>query len=168
MLQKVENICDGISEWTGQKVSWLIWIMMIMCVFEVVTRRFFNSPHKWTYDVINLFYSLHFMLLGAYTLLHKGHVSIDIFSIKLSKRTQGIIQMITYFIFCFPFFIVIFYVGLKASVSSWSFFERTSIGLPFIYPIMKTLIPVLAVLMLIQSISEFIKYLRYIIEGGTD
>jgi len=168
MLQRVAKICDGISERTGETVSWLIWIVMALCVFEVVTRRFFNSPHKWTYDVTNLFYTLHFMLLGAYTLLHKGHVSIDIFSVKLSKRTQGIIQIITYVIFFFPFFIVLFFVGLKSCVSSWSLFERTSIGLPFIYPIIKTSIPVTAVLIFIQGISEFIKYILFVSKGGTE
>lgn len=154
MLPKWMDSCDGINEWTGQAVVWLIWIVMLLCVFEVITRRIFNAPNIWTYDAINVFYSVHFMLLGGYTLLKRGHVSVDIVSGRFSLKTQSLLQIITYLIFFFPFVIVLFYVGFKSALSSWTYFERTSIGLPLIVPIMKTTMPVAALLLFIQGIPE--------------
>ncbi|MBI5969272.1 MAG: TRAP transporter small permease subunit, partial [Deltaproteobacteria bacterium] len=81
------KICDSVSEWTGQGAAWLIWIVMGLCVYEVITRRFFDSPHIWTYEVTNIFYGAHFMILAAYTLLYRGHVSVDIVYVRFSRKT---------------------------------------------------------------------------------
>jgi TRAP-type mannitol/chloroaromatic compound transport system permease small subunit len=132
---------------------------MILCVYEVITRRFFGSPHIWTYDVTNTFYGAHFMVLAAYTLLYRGHVSIDIVVTRFSPRTQLILSVISYLIFFFPFILVLLYVGTDSAVSSWGYWEKTSIGLPLITPIMKTLTPATALLLLIQGLSEFAKML---------
>jgi TRAP-type mannitol/chloroaromatic compound transport system permease small subunit len=94
------------------------------------------------------------MLLGGYTLLKRGHVSVDIVSGRFSIKMQSLLQIITYLIFFFPFVIVLFYVGFKSALSSWTYFERTSIGLPLIVPIMKTTMPVAALLLFIQGIPE--------------
>ena len=165
ILERVMKFCDSVSEWTGQTVSWLIWIVMALCVFEVFTRRVLNSPHLWSYDVIDSFYSLHFMLLGGYTLLKGGHVSIDIFSIRCSKKTQSLLQIITYLIFFFPFFIVFFYTGCKSAFSSWSYFEKTAVGLPFVMPVMKTTIPLASLLILIQGIPELARHITTFRKG---
>lgn len=166
MLEQIAKYCDAISEWAGRILSHLIWFTMGFCVFEVISRRFFNAPHLWSQDVIHMFYATHFMLLGGYTLLKQGHVSVDIFSMRLSSKYQAVIQTITYLVFFFPFFIVIFCVGYKSALRSWTDFERTMVGLPLITPIMKTAIPLAALLLLIQGVSEFLRNLRLIREGG--
>jgi TRAP-type mannitol/chloroaromatic compound transport system permease small subunit len=53
--------------------------------------------------------------------------------------------------------LVLLYVGLDSAVDSWKFWEKTSIGLPLIYPIMKTLTPATALLLFVQGLSEFVK-----------
>ena len=159
------KICDRISELTGRWISWLIWPVMVLCVYEIITRRFFNSPHIWTYDVINIFYGTHFMILAAYTLLYRGHVAIDLVVIRFSQRTQLVLSGLNYLIFFFPFVLVILYVGIDSAVDSWRFWEKTTIGMPLITPMMKTLTPVTALLLLIQGLSEFIKILSLVIKG---
>jgi TRAP-type mannitol/chloroaromatic compound transport system permease small subunit len=137
---------------------------MLLCVFEVITRRVFNSPHIWSVDWIDAFYSLHFMLLGGYALLKHEHVSVDIFSVRLSKKTQSILQIITYIVFFFPFVIVLFYVGFNTSVASWKVFERTSVGIPFVVPFMKTCLPLAGISLFIQAIPEVIRYILIVKE----
>ena len=132
---------------------------MALCVYEIITRRFFNSPHIWTYDVINVFYGAHFMLLAAYALLYQSHVAVDLLTVRFSSKARLVLNVINYLVFFFPFILIILYVGLDSTFDSWKFQEKTSIGLPFIYPIMKTLIPATALLLLIQGISELIKIL---------
>lgn len=158
-VKSLMRTCDGINEWTGRIVAWSIWVVMGLCVFEVITRRIFNAPHIWSYDVINVFYALHFMLLAGYTLLHQRHVAVDIVSITLPPKTQNVLRILTYLVFFFPFAAVLLYIGAKSSISSWTFKERTAIGLPLIYPIIKTITPVTALLLIIQGVSEFTKCL---------
>ncbi len=168
MVQKVVQCCDSISEWTGRSVAWLIWIVMGLCVFEVITRRIFNSPNIWTYDVITAFYSVNFMIMGGYTLLKKGHVSVDIFSALISKKKQALLQITTYFVFFFPFVIVLFYVGSKSAIQSWGDFQRTATGLILIAPIMKTCIPLASLILFIQGIPEVIRNVRIVKEEQPD
>jgi TRAP-type mannitol/chloroaromatic compound transport system permease small subunit len=157
--QVFTKTCDQISEWSGRCVAWLIWVVVGLCVYEIVTRRFFNSPHVWTYDVTSVFYGSHFMLLTAYTLLHRGHVSIDILYSRLLPRTQAILDVVNYLVFFFPFMIVLLYVGMDSAIYSWSYLERTTAGLPLVYPILKTVTPATAFLLLIQGLSDLMKRL---------
>jgi TRAP-type mannitol/chloroaromatic compound transport system permease small subunit len=99
------------------------------------------------------------MILAAYTLLYRGHVSIDIVVTRFPPRTQLVLSVINYLIFFFPFILVLLYVGTDSAISSWGYWEKTSIGLPLIYPIMKTLAPATALLLLIQGLSESAKML---------
>jgi TRAP-type mannitol/chloroaromatic compound transport system permease small subunit len=157
---------DNISNWTGMLFAWLIWIVMGLCVFEVITRRIFNAPNIWSYDVTSLFYAMHFMLLAGYTLLHQGHVAVDILYVRFSPRVQAVMKLIGYLVFFFPFILVLVYVGIKSSGSSWEYQERTAVGIPLVMPIMKTITPVTALLLLLQGISEFIKGLLVLKTGG--
>jgi TRAP-type mannitol/chloroaromatic compound transport system permease small subunit len=156
-IQKLTRILDAVNEWIGQSLAWLIWVVMGFCVFEVITRRIFNAPNIWTVDVTSLFYALHFMVLAGYTLKHNGHVSVDIIYQRFSPRVKVVLKLFTYLLFFFPFVIVLLYVGYNSAASSWGFRERTSIGLPLITPILKSITPVTALLLLVQGISEFIK-----------
>jgi len=156
-MREFTKFCDSISEWSGRATAWLVWPIMGLCVYEVVTRRFFGSPHIWTYEVTNTFYGAHFMILAAYTLLHHGHVSVDIIYLRFSRRRQVIISVMSYLVFFFPFILVLLYVGTDSAISSWGYWERTATGQPLIYPIMKTLTPATALLLLIQGLSEFAK-----------
>lgn len=158
-LHGFTKTCDTFSEWTGRTVSWLIWIVMGLCVLEVVSRRVFGSPHIWTVDVTNVFYGAHFMLLAGYALLYRAHVAVDILYVGFSRKAQRVVSAITYLLFFFPFVLVLVYVGMDSALDSWRFQERTTIGLPLIYPILKTVTPVTGLLLLIQGISEFLKTL---------
>jgi TRAP-type mannitol/chloroaromatic compound transport system permease small subunit len=158
-IQRFTKTCDSISEWTGRAASWLVWPIMVLCVYEVITRRFFDSPHTWTYDVTNVFYGTHFMVLAAYTLLYHGHVNIDIIVVRFSPKTRLLLSVINYLLFFFPFLLVLLYVGMDSALDSWKFCEKTLNGLPLVCPIMKTLIPATALLLLIQGLSELTKML---------
>lgn len=164
-VKSLTHALDRVNIWIGSTVAWLIWVVMGLCVFEVITRRLFNAPNIWTYDVTSLFYAIHFMILAGYTLLHQGHVSVDIIYQRFSPRVQLTLKLLTYLIFFFPFVIVLTHVGFKSALSSWEYQERTAIGLPLITPVLKTITPVTAFLLLIQGVSEFIKGVWVLVKG---
>lgn len=105
------------------------------------------------------------MILAAYTLLYRGHVSVDIVYVRFSRKTQSTLDIINYLVFFFPFALVLLYVGTDSAISSWAYHERTSIGLPFIYPILKTVTPATAFLLLIQGLSQLAKILFPSVKG---
>lgn len=160
------KIIDGVSEWTGKVAMWSILIVMAIVVYEVFTRRLFHSPHVWTYEIVTLFYGIHFMILAAYTLLLRGHVAIDIVYNRFTHKTQAVIDLVTYLAFFFPFVLVLIWLGTGNAVASWATSEKTlTARLPLVLPLMKTVTPVTALLLLLQGFAFFYRKIFFMIKG---
>jgi len=155
---------DAVSEWTGKVFSYLLIPLTLCVVFEVVTR-YLDHPTIWTFETSNFFFGAHFMLVAAYGLLMKSHVSIDLVSAKFSGKTQAIVSLICYATMYLPFIAVFTYYGFQYSYNSWGMLENSwSSWGPPVYPI-KTVIPVTAVLLFLQGISEVIKTVDILVQA---
>jgi TRAP-type mannitol/chloroaromatic compound transport system permease small subunit len=157
--------CDRLSEWSGRIFVWLIIPLTVVVVFEVISRRVFNAPHIWATEVTNYLYGPHFMLVAAYTLLYKSHVSIDIIYGRFSPRTRGILDIFTYLVFFFPFCIIVFYQGIIFAQTSWSIGETSESAALRIVPLVKTVIPITFGLILIQGLANFIRSIMLAVRG---
>jgi len=159
------NGLETVSEWTGRIFMWLIIPLTLVVVYEVISTKIFNAPHIWAPEVISYLYGPYFMLVAAYTLLYKAHVSIDIITLKFSPRTRGVLDCFTYLIFFFPFCIIVLQQGYIYAATSWAMHETSgSAELPIV-PEIKMVIPVTAVLLLIQGLSNLIKGVTQAITG---
>jgi TRAP-type mannitol/chloroaromatic compound transport system permease small subunit len=148
---------DNISEWSGRIFSFIVVPLTLLVVFEVVARRVFGKPTIWSFELSNFLFGSHFMLVAAYGLLHKSHVSIDIFSSRLSPKRRELMQLAGYFLFFFPFLIALLVYGIQVAAISWTIGEESwSAWHPPLYPV-KTVIPITASLLIIQGISDVIK-----------
>jgi TRAP-type mannitol/chloroaromatic compound transport system permease small subunit len=156
---------DWISEWTGRIFVWLIIPLTVLVVYEVIARRVFNAPHIWATEVTNYLYGPHFMLVAAYTLLYKAHVSIDIIYGRFSPRTRGILDLITYLVFFFPFCVIVFYQGIVFAQTSWAIGETSESAALRITPLIKSVIPVTFGLLLLQGLANFIRSVMQIVKG---
>jgi TRAP-type mannitol/chloroaromatic compound transport system permease small subunit len=105
------------------------------------------------------------MLVAAYTLLYKSHVSIDIIYGRYSPRTRGILDIITYLVFFFPFCIIVFYQGIIFAQTSWSIGETSESAALRIVPLIKTVIPVTFGLLLIQGLANLIRSIMLVARG---
>ena len=150
---------DWVSEWTGRIFVWLIIPLTVLVVFEVISRRVFNAPHIWATEVTNYIYGPHFMLVAAFTLLYKSHVSIDIIYGRFSPRTRGILDIITYLVFFFPFCIIVF------AQTSWSIGETSESAALRIVPLIKSVIPFSFGLLLLQGLGNFIRSIMQLVKG---
>ena len=157
--------CDTICEWSGRIFVWLIIPLSAVVVFEVISRRIFGSPHIWSTEVTNFIYGPHFMLVAAYTLLHRGHVNIDIIYNRFSIRVRGVLDIFTHLFFFFPFCIIILYNGIIFAKTSWSMGETSESAGLTIVPLIKTVIPVTFMLILIQGLANFIRSLIRVVRG---
>jgi TRAP-type mannitol/chloroaromatic compound transport system permease small subunit len=157
---------ETLSDWTGRVTAWFIVPMALAVCYEVAARKFFNAPTIWAFDVTYMLYGTHFMLGTAFTLMKVGHVRVDMLYLNWSVRRQNIIDAVGYLFFFFPAMLFFFYFGWQEASHAWSIGE-TSDASPWrtiIYPF-KTVIPVTALLLLIQGVAEFLKSL-YAIRTG--
>jgi TRAP-type mannitol/chloroaromatic compound transport system permease small subunit len=134
-------------------------------VWEVISRRVFNAPHIWATEVTNFIYGPHFMLVAAYTLLYRSHVSIDIIYGRYSPRTRGILDIITYIIFFFPFCGIVFYQGIVFAQTSWAIGETSESAALRVVPLIKTVIPVTFGLLLLQGLANFMRSIMLVVKG---
>ncbi len=156
---------DAVSEWSGRIFVWLVIPLTAVVVFEVISRRIFTAPHIWAPEVTNYLYGPHFMLVAAYTLLYRAHVSIDIIYQQFSPRVRGILDIITYSVFYFPFCIIVFYQGIFFAKTSWEIGETSgSAALPVV-PEIKTVIPITFALLLLQGLANFIRSIMLTVRG---
>ncbi len=149
----------------GKLASWAIIPLMLIMVFEVVTRRVLNHPTVWTFETSTQLYGLHFMILAAYTLQLGRHISVDIIISRLAKRTRAFIDVVLYLVFFFPFIIVLLIEGTSFAMESWKFMETSfTVFAPPVYPI-KTIIPITALMLLLQGICIFYRRVCYVLKG---
>lgn len=165
-ILRVARFVDYISLWSGKAAAWLILPLVLGLTYEVISRYAFKAPTIWAYDLAYMLYGSMFMLGAAFTLLNKGHIRTDIFYGKWSPRRQGWIDAILYLFFFFPGMIFFLISGLDEALLSWSLWERSEAGAwrPPVYPF-KTVIPLTALLLLIQGMSEFIKSVYAAVRG---
>ena len=67
-MQKLLLLIDHVSTWVGQAFSWLVVGLTLLISWEVISRRLFDSPNAYTFDIMIMLYGALFMMAGAYTL----------------------------------------------------------------------------------------------------
>lgn len=157
VVLRVADAIDAFSLWTGRIVAVLVIPMVLSLVYEVVARYVFRAPTAWAYDMTFMLFGTYFMLGSAFTLMRKGHIRTDTFYGNWSPRVQGAVDAVCYAVL-FPALIIFLWIGWAYFARSFAQGERivTSPWMPIVYPF-KFVIPLTAAMLILQSISEFIK-----------
>lgn len=155
---KFVRFVDKLNDLMGVFAAWLVIPLMLIVVFEVVTRHFFNAPTMWTYDTLWMLYSVNFLLGGAFTLLRKGHIRIDIIHDRFSPRAKLIFDTLVYgFVFFVPC-IALTWASVGYSFDAWSMGENLSTT-SWVFPAgpIKSIMPVAFLLLGLQSLAEVVR-----------
>ncbi len=154
-----------VSEYSGKGLSFLFIVLAGILFYEVVARYVFNSPTHWAHEASIFLFGGSCVIGGAYILLHRAHVNLDILYSRVSRRKQAILDLITAPFFFF-IMILLIWKGADFALDSWKLLERAStVWAPPIYPF-KTVIPVAAFLLLLQGVAKFIRDLFFVIGRG--
>ncbi|MFC1993616.1 TRAP transporter small permease subunit [Chloroflexota bacterium] len=122
ITRRILRIFDLTSYWSGQLFSWLVLGIVFVLFYEVITRYFFDSPNKWSYDM-GYYIGGSFVALGlCYVTLNKGHVRIDLFYMRFSRKVQLWVDIIFTLCFFFPIW------GIFTRVSWQKFFFAIKTG----------------------------------------
>ncbi len=124
----------------------------------VLMRYVFGLSFSWLNDSVIFSFAMIFMLGAAGTLRDDGHVRVDILRSGFSARTRAVIELVGAMVFIFPIGILILYAGSGLIARTWIGLEpfNESDGLPIKY-LFKTLVPLFAVLMIGQGLSQALK-----------
>ena len=153
----MKTLCDKIdalNERIGKLIAWFILAMVLVTFLVVIMRYGFNFGRIAIQESITYFHSLVFMLAGAYTLKHNEHVRVDIFYQDMSNRNKAKVDFFGTLFLLLPFAGFVIWISLDYVSNSWKLLEgsREAGGLPLVY-LLKTLIPLMAILLFLQAIS---------------
>ncbi|MGQ0607026.1 MAG: TRAP transporter small permease subunit [Chloroflexota bacterium] len=162
-VDRLVRAIEMLSTATGWFAGWLIVPMTLAVAYEVTARYAFNAPTIWAYDLTYMLFGAQFMLAASYTLLKGGHIRTDVFYEKWSPRTRATVDAVGYVLFFFPGMLFILYASAGEAWHAFLIGERSdwTPWRPVIYPL-KAVIPVTAVLMLLQGVAELVKCARAI------
>lgn len=156
---------DKVSTWFGQLFAWLIVVLTLTISWEVYSRYVLGNPHAWMLDFQIMLYGTLFMMAGAYTLAHNGHVRGDVLYGFFQPRTQASIDLILYFVFFMPGVIAMTWAGYTFAQEAIAIREKTFSAVPLpLYPF-KTIVPIAGALLLMQGIVEIIRCILCIRSG---
>jgi len=133
--------------------------------YEVVARYLFNSPTNWVHESMFLMFGMQYTLAGAYAYHEDQHVRVDIFYAKLSPRGKAIADIITS-VFFFIFIGTMLVTGYRFAADAIGLGEVSFTEWAVQYWPVKLMIPVGAVLLLLQGISKLIKDVMVVARAG--
>ncbi|HET9462912.1 MAG TPA: TRAP transporter small permease subunit [Thiobacillus sp.] len=156
-MQKFLMAVDRLTTFAGRFFAWSIVALTLLVSWEVFSRYFLNHPHPWALDAQIMLYGILFMMAGAYTLAHQGHVRGDVLYGALRPRTQAAIDLVLFVFFYLPGVLALTWAGWTYANESLAIRENTFSPDPLpLYPF-KFVIPAAGFLLLLQGIVEILR-----------
>ena len=157
-LERGVRVIDRFAELSGVAIAWLMLPLMGAVVYEVIARYAFAAPTLWAFDVTYMLYGAMFMLGAAYALRVGAHIRTDFFWERWSARTRGVIDTVAYVLFFFPGIALFLWVGWEEAWYAYGIGETSeqTAWRPLLWPL-KACVPLAAVLLLVQGVSELVK-----------
>lgn len=155
-LDRVLRVIDSISEWTGKIVSFAVLPLIAVTVYHVIMRYAFHAPTLWANEVGTFLFGGAWILAGGYALLKGAHVRMEVVYVRLPLRWRAILDLVTAPLF-FVFAGLLLWKGCELALYSLSHWEHsTTTWGPPIYGV-KMMIPLGALLILLQGVAKFIR-----------
>ena len=154
LLVRFVGVVDRLNELIGRGVAWLTLFMVLITFFVVVMRYGFNWGRVWIQESYVWLHGIVFMVGAGYTLLHNGHVRVDIFYRPGSPRLKAWVDLFGSLVLLLPIVVMVFWVSWPYVLESWTKLEesREAGGLQGLF-LLKSMILVFCVLIALQGLS---------------
>jgi TRAP-type mannitol/chloroaromatic compound transport system permease small subunit len=157
-LLRVADRIDAVNRHIGEWVAWLSLAMVLVTFLVVLLRYAFDIGSIALQESVTYMHAVLFMIGIAYTLGRNGHVRVDIFYERLSRRGRARVDLVGTLLLLMPVCILIIWLGWDYVVESWRVKEasREAGGIPGVY-LLKALILIMPILLLAQALSNALR-----------
>lgn len=154
LLAGTVRAVDRLNEVVGRAVAWLTLAMVLTTFFVVVMRYGFAWGRVWIQEAYIWLHGVVFMLGAGYTLLHNGHVRVDIFYRPGSVRFKAWVDLLGSLFLLVPVVVMVLSVSWPYVLESWLKLEdsREAGGLEGLF-LLKSVLLGFCVLILAQGLS---------------
>jgi TRAP-type mannitol/chloroaromatic compound transport system permease small subunit len=154
ILKTFSRWIDSLNDWIGRGVGWVTLGLVVVVFVDVLMRYLFNTSFVFTQELEWHLFGFIFLIGAGYTLLHDGHVRVDIIYQRLGLKGQAWINLLGVIFFLIPGCLMVMSTSWKFAVNSFMIMEGSPDpgGIPFRF-IVKGCIPAGFFLLLIQGLS---------------
>ena len=128
MLPSLVRTVDILNERLGQAVSWLALFMVLVQFVVVLMRYVFGVGWIWVQESIIYMHATVFLAAAGYTLLHNGHVRVDIFYGGMGPRARAVVDFLGGAVFLLPMCAMIAWSSWGFVARAWGIFEGSPEG----------------------------------------
>ena len=152
------KVLEKYINFVGEKISYLIPVMVALMVFVIISRYFFGIGRTDIQELVMYFHALVFLGCAGYVMNNDEHVRVDIFYRNASDSYKKNINTIFGLLFLIPLIIVTFFYSIETIEASWKMSEASTEagGLAYVY-IQKTLMILFPLTLSAALINQFIK-----------
>ena len=152
------KVLEKYINFVGEKISYLIPVMVALMVFVIISRYFFGIGRTDIQELVMYFHALVFLGCAGYVMNNDEHVRVDIFYRNASDSYKKNINTIFGLLFLIPLIIVTFFYSIETIEASWKMSEASTEagGLAYVY-IQKTLMILFPLTLSATLINQFIK-----------
>ena len=152
------NFIDAVNLRLGHAIAWLTALMVVLTFIVVVLRYALDAGAIALQESVTYLHALVIMLGIAHTLHVDAHVRVDILYSRMSERGRDIVNLLGHLLFLAPVSVLIIYTSLPYVADSWRVLEGSPEvgGIPAVF-LLKTLLPVMGVLLLLQGVAESLR-----------
>jgi TRAP-type mannitol/chloroaromatic compound transport system permease small subunit len=153
-LKQLSQLIDSLNQWVGRGVAWVTLGLVLAVFVDVVMRYLFNTSFVFTQELEWHLFGFIFLIGAGYTLLHDGHVRVDIFYQRAGFKTRAWINLWGVLLLLIPGCLMVISTSWAFMVNSLAILEGSPDpgGIPFRF-VLKGCIPVGFSLLLLQGIS---------------
>lgn len=156
-MNMIKGFCQGvdwINERVGRGVAWVTTGLVLVVFVDVVMRYLFNTSYVFTQELEWHLFAFIFLIGAGYTLLHDGHVRVDIIYQRLGPKGRAWINLIGVFGFMLPGCLMVIITSWKFTHNAWAVLEGSPDpgGIPYRF-LVKGLITAGFVLLSLQGLS---------------
>jgi TRAP-type mannitol/chloroaromatic compound transport system permease small subunit len=119
------RMVDRWNEWIGRTMAWLTLGTVVVCFLVVVLRYVFKIGFIWMQDLYVWLHAIVFMVGAGYTMLHGGHVRVDVIFARLDARRKAWIDLLGTLVFLFPWILVVAWMSWPFVTLSWQLYESS-------------------------------------------
>ena len=163
-LQQLSRWIDALNQWVGRGVAWVTLGLVLVVFVDVVMRYLFNTSFVFTQELEWHLFGFIFLIGAGYTLLHDGHVRVDIVYQRVGFKPRAWINLIGVIFFLIPGCIMVITTSWKFTMNAFAIMEGSPDpgGIPFRF-VLKGCLPVGFSLLLLQGVSLGIHSLMQIL-----
>lgn len=158
-LERTVSPLTRMLHWIGQVI---IVFMVLVTVIDVCLRYVFNKPITGSYELTEFMMAILVFASLGYTMMVKGHVSVDLVVTKFPERVRALMESLTCLL-AFVLFAVAAWRNVLHAITAW---KRHDVSAELFIPISPFVlfvalgIAVLSLVLLVQFVQSLAKAIK--------